>query len=169
MHLACPPSITMCQPQSLAGAAGTSRFPAPARDPTFGLFLSPCRKDSRLLFVCFVLRRAGPPLPRTPCSALGASPCPAADIFLPCKLLWAVLRWSSASLLLCACHFSLPDSYYFLLEFSIKSLLYSHLWISFGSRQGWKNTFKLQGDTPEFGPPKREDFHYEKYLEGRGW
>lgn len=125
MHLACPPSITVCQPQSLAGAAGTSRFPAPARDPTFGLFLSPCRKDSRLLFVCFVLRRAGPPLPCAPCSALGASPCPAAEMFLPCKPLWAVLRWSSASLLLCACHFSLPDAYYFLLELAPLNLCYA--------------------------------------------
>lgn len=32
MHPACPPSITVCQPQSLAGAAGTSRFPPAAGD-----------------------------------------------------------------------------------------------------------------------------------------
>lgn len=100
VHLACPPSITVCQ--TLARAAGTSRFPLQPGIPFWPVPLSlPEGLMAFWLFLCALCSAELALLPRTPCSAL--------EMFLPCKLRWALLCWGGPQLL-CAqgWHFLLP-------------------------------------------------------------
>lgn len=128
---------------SLGGWQGQLAPPASpcSGDPTFGPFLYPCRKDSRLFFVCFVLCRvvSAPSLAhlvqlRCPCPADCAGLC------------WGALQLPCCSLPATSC----------LLKFSIKLLLCPHLiWILFWF---WYSGLNFRGHHWIWTPQKREVF-----------